>query len=191
MKKGDGRFSPDQELPSFDIKRHASVFYLSNVEIMAILFKRFCFGRICNDRLVLSPYEVFFINFLEGKGNLRQLWNECSRICGEQVWVTRYAVYHFYKCNFWVVKDGATFGGDFVLYKDHPDIVHSKYIVIVLDNWDKKENEIVIASRVGWSVKKVAVFVHVVIPDGTDLSDPNCIRYFAIEDLAINRLKFR
>ena len=192
--EGDhGKFNPGQELPPFKTEKHGALFCVTEHEPSDILFRTFCFGKFSAGLLVLSPYEVFFINCIDPRSgtNLSNLWLECSRLCAPGVFATRYAVYHFYRCNLWVVRDGSTFGGDFVLYSDHPDVVHSKFIVIVLDTWDNKDQDLIMASRVGWSVKKEVIFVRVFVPDNADLSSPECLQQLVIEDVAIKRVKFR
>ena len=188
-----GKFSPAKDLPEVKLEKYGAAFCVRESAVADVLFRAFCFGRMAKTALVLSPYEVFFINWVEPRDgvDLGSLWVECSRLCAPGVFATRYAVYHFYRCNFWVVRDGATFGGDFVLYSDHPDVVHSKYIVVVLDNWENVEQEVSVASRAGWAVKKEVVFVRVVVPEGVDVSTPDCLPQMSIEDVSIQRVKFR
>lgn len=188
-----GKFSPQKDLPEVKLEKYGAAFCVRDTEVADVLFRAFGFGRMAKSVLVLSPYEVFFINCVEPRDgvDLGSLWVECSRLCAPGVFATRYAVYHFYRCNFWVVRDGATFGGDFVLYSDHPDVVHSKYIVVVLDDWENVDQEVIVASRAGWAVKKEVVFVRVVVPEGVDVSTPDCLPEMSIEDVSIRRVKFR
>ena len=48
----------------------------------------------------------------------------------------RYAVYHYYRSQGWVVKCGLKFGTDFVLYKRGPSFKHSDYAVIIMPSID-------------------------------------------------------
>lgn len=187
-----GKFEPVRDLPDFEIERYGPLFIVPDTcEHQELIFKTFCFGKFANNLLVLTPYEVFFINLLQGRENLSELWQICSRMCKPGFFATRYAVYHHYRCKLWVVRDGSTFGGDFVLYKDHPDQVHSNYIVVVLDKWDDRDKRTIVASRVACSVKKQTLFVRIVIPDGCDLNNYECVQSFTLEDIVMKRVKFK
>lgn len=186
-----GKYQPRKDLPDVEIANYGAIFIVpSTCEHQEVLFKTFCFGKFTKNMLVLTPYEVFFINLIQQKENLSELWQTCSKMCKPGMFASRYAVYHYYRCNLWVVRDGSTFGGDFVLYRDHPDQVHSDYIVIVLDSWENRDQTTIIASRVAWSVKKQTLFIRVVIPDGCDLDNHECIQSFVLEDVVMKRVKF-
>ena len=45
-----------------------------------------------------------------------------------------YSAYHHYRRKGWVVRPGAKFGVDYLLYKDGPESYHSSYAVIVQEN---------------------------------------------------------
>lgn len=191
-----GSFSPDEELPSIVIDYLNNLFIVKETQIgRDKLFKSFGFGRYTGNYLILSPYEVFFLSLcganLQFPCSQQDLWNICCNLCGKSIFPTHFAVYQYFRCRFFVVRDGCTFGCDFVLYEDHPDVVHSTFTVSILDNWDEMNRQIVLSTRVGWSVKKSSILVHVSIPDDVDLSDSKCISLLKIEALQVKRVNFR
>lgn len=195
MKPGaTGKFDPGKDLPHVDIVERGALFVVKDGETEKdILYNMFGFGHIVGHVLVLSPYEAFFLGALENDDDdsIDRLWQKCSAKYAPGVFATRYAVYHFYRHNLWIVKDGLTFGGDFVLYKDHPDVFHSTYIVTIRESWDDMNGDIIMASRIAWNVGKMSVFIRVIVPDGTDMTRSSCVGMMSIEDISIKRARLR
>jgi tRNA-intron lyase len=193
---GGGKFTPADPLPQTDIIRYGPLFVIPGSSANRDLyFQHFAFGAFVGDLLVLSPFEVFFLRMVRADVDLplstEALWQHCSSLFAPTCFAKCYAVYHYYRCNLWVVRDGSAFGGQFVLYQDHPDVVHSKFIVNIVDDWSSRDRVTVLASRIGWSVKKATILVRVVVPKDADFGTPDCLRLFAIEDVSIKRVKFK
>jgi tRNA splicing endonuclease len=191
-----GAFTPQATLPSIEITEYGSLFIIPETcESRDSLFNKFVFGQKINNLLVLSPYEIFFLVMIQAEIHpqldVQELWTRFSTLFAPGVFARNYAVYHYYRCALWVVRDGTVFGAHFMLYPDHPDIVHSQYAVVILDDWENRDQESVLASRIGWSVKKETIFVRVVIPEDADLTTPACLQTLEVEDLVIQRVKFK
>jgi tRNA-intron lyase len=190
------QFTPQAALPNVAIVRHGDLFGISESdEHRDDLFDHFGIGYKSGPLLVLSPFEALFLLMLNPAVNIdlnvQELWNHCSMLFPPTVFARYYAVYHYYRCNLWVVRDGSVFGAHFVLYADHPDLVHSKFLVIVMDDWNNRDCEMLRASRIGWSVRKSALLVNVKVPSDADFGASACLSTFSIEDVTVKRVKFR
>lgn len=184
------RFLPSAAIPSVAIEFNGAFFSVPKGDPASeILFGTFGFGRFLGPLLVLSPYEAYFLTLAVG-GDRGRVWAQCCAMCGAGAFPVRYAVYHHYRCLLWVVRDGSLFGADFVLYSDHPDLVHSSYAVAVVDSWDGAEEEARALSRVAWNVKKAVVLVKVARNEDLDMSNPECIGKMEIEAVSLKRVKY-
>ncbi|KAF9427381.1 tRNA splicing endonuclease subunit sen2 [Entomortierella beljakovae] len=54
--------------------------------------------------------------------------------------ITRYTVYHYYRSQGWIVKDGLKYGSDFLLYQKGPVFGHSQYAVKIVPYSSNREN---------------------------------------------------
>lgn len=110
----------------------------------------------------------------------------------------RYAVYHFYRSQGWIVKCGLKFGTDFVLYKKGPIFSHSDFAVIIqpVNSTERDEEEGQSWSctlgmlRVCSQVKKRLLFCYVNLPRGfssKDLKSPGIISTLTIWDASLFR----
>ena len=175
----------------------ASIFIISNdCEGKNIIFKNFGFGRKQNNIFILSPYEAMFIRQIqkdpdminiEGLNDINALWQYCCSLFAPTLFPIQYAIYHYFRCRYWVVRDGSIYGFLFVLYSDHPDQVHSAYTVQLVNDWNEVWEIAPSVTRINWGVKKTSLLV--VIPDECDLNDPNCISNFEIESMCLKRLE--
>lgn len=191
-----GKFYPDNDIPVIEVKFENSLFIItSDTNIRDILIQEFAFGRMLGDKCILSPYEVFFLydvcESIKINLNRQELWNICTELSKEGVFAKNYAVYRYYRTNLWVVRDGSVFGCQFVLYSDHPEVVHSSFILTILDNWENFENESLIITRIGWFLKKRGILCVVKIPDAVDYNNPDCVDLMDIESIIVKRVKFR
>ena len=193
-----GHFAPDEDFPLVEVQFQDNLFFVpSSYAYRDLLFKTFCFGRYCGGDLILSPYEVFFIKEVcDSLSNLEysidELWNLCCSFSGPEVFAKQYFVYRYYRTHMWVVRDGSVFGSQFVLYLDHPDVVHSSFLVNVIDNWSCIQKECLIESRIAWSlVKKCIICVIQSRNQDIDYSSPNCLESMRLEAIDVKRLKFR
>jgi len=192
---GKGVFSPEADLPNFRVSMDGGWFFVDeSLDIRRNIFNKFCFGVFYEERLVLSAYEVYFLldvcKCIDIKLKKDDLWNECSKIFSKGVFPRLYSVYSYYRSNLWVVRDGSVFGAHFVLYSDHPDIVHSRYMVQVLESWEKAEKEAIICSRIAWSVKK-EVILCVAESNSDDFSNDSILDKIKIQSICVKRCKFR
>ena len=193
-----GRFLPDEEFPLIEIQFQDNLFIVpSSFEFRDLLYKTFCFGRYCGEELILSPYEVFFIKEVcNSISNLPfsvdELWNICCSFSRPEVFAKQYFVYRYYRTNMWVVRDGSVFGSQFVLYLDHPDLVHSSFLVNIIDDWSSIQKECLMESRIAWSlVKKCIICVIQITKKDIDYSSPKCLESMRLEAMDVKRLKFR
>ena len=189
----NGKFCPFDKFPPLNISIESNLFIASSKDEKYKDANRFFgFGRFVNEHLLLSPYEVMFLYHiglsLDIPLKANELWKFCCSLCGKSIFPLHYAVYHYFRCRYWVVRDGSLFGAVFVLYKDHPDIVHSTYTVSLVDNWNCVNKVAPPMSRVDWSIKKSRVLVRVIVPNGVDMSDVSCISKFTIETLILKRV---
>jgi tRNA-intron lyase len=189
-------FRPGEPFPVVKLSMDGVLFTVDNsLEGARNLFDNFGFGRVIRNALVLSPCEAVFISMINRESvedfDVQSVWKLCSQLYPEGRFARIYSVYHYYRCGLWIVRDGSVYGADFVLYPDHPDLAHSKYLVKIFDNWENIDREGVLASRVGWGVKKATLFVKVSVPEGADFSDVDCIKTFQLENMSIKRLKFK
>ncbi|KAL7077498.1 hypothetical protein ACQ4LE_003154 [Meloidogyne hapla] len=82
--------------------------------------------------LHLSPIEAFYLlnelNILKINGNIstenEQIFEYFRSIFGPS-FVRKYIVYRYFRRFGWIVRDGLTFGVDFLLYKDGIELHHS------------------------------------------------------------------
>ncbi|KAJ4785844.1 tRNA-splicing endonuclease [Rhynchospora pubera] len=95
----------------------------------------------------LSPEETFYLHHylnclkvLINNANLinvNDLWNFMrSR---NELFPIYYRAYMHLRSKNWVVKSGTNNGVDYVVYRHHPELVHSEYAVIV--DWEKESGE--------------------------------------------------
>ncbi|KAF5288312.1 hypothetical protein FQR65_LT12046 [Abscondita terminalis] len=99
----------------------------------------YCIANSCfKEKLALSLEEAFFLNtaikclnihhqnkILDGNS----AWN--LFVTTDRYFVQNYAAYHYFRSRNWIVKPGAKFGGDYLLYKQGPAFFHASYLVII------------------------------------------------------------
>ena len=198
-KPENGKFMPKDPLPKLCIKKLSSFFTISNDdESHKILFNKFGFGRIQSNIFILSPYETMFLYqlqkdpkmiIIEPQTDSFNLWNYCCSLCGPSIFPIHYAIYHYFRCRYWVVRDGSIYGFLFVLYSDHPNLVHSKYTVQLVNNWNNVWEIAPSVTRINWGIKKTSILVRVIVPLEVDYQNPDCISNFTIESMCIQRLE--
>ncbi|CAD5206162.1 unnamed protein product [Bursaphelenchus okinawaensis] len=123
--------------------------------------------KTANEKLFLSPEEALYLlveNKIVVKGwSLEKLWSHWRSL----KLAKRFFAYKHFRDLGWIVKSGLVFGGDFSLYKYHPEQCHSSVVVRL----DVKPGslEVVSLKRELKNVKK-ALFV-VCVDIENDLSD--------------------
>ncbi|KND01449.1 tRNA intron endonuclease [Spizellomyces punctatus DAOM BR117] len=185
------------------------------------------------ERYQLTPEEAFFLAYGLGilavkeseEGDILEpceLWSKlrshpnaltfASQLVGPEIMTTsklssefavRYAAYHYYRSQGWVVKSGIKFGTDYVLYRRGPIFRHSDYAVVVVPSVSDTAHRDTLpdipartwvwalsVNRVCAQVNKRVLLCHVVVPSDItrkELADPTCIKRFAIWDVCIGR----
>ncbi|XP_028168672.1 tRNA-splicing endonuclease subunit SEN2 [Ostrinia furnacalis] len=91
------------------------------------------------EKLMLTPCEAFFLSY--GLGCLQILNSDGKVLSTDQCWqlflnidfmfIPKYVVYHYFRSKGYIVKPGIKFGGDYLLYKEAPGIMHADYIVVI------------------------------------------------------------
>ncbi|XP_077517387.1 tRNA splicing endonuclease subunit 2 isoform X2 [Amblyomma americanum] len=127
---------------------------------------------------------------------LLKLWQKLCALCDN--FPARYAVYHHFRSKGWVVRAGSKFAADYLLYKDGPPFYHASFSVVVRRVWaDNLEEQIdhrlqswpALSGliRVNGNASKTVLLCHVIMPRDFDLSTPNCLRLFKIQELLVRR----
>ncbi|KAJ3268763.1 hypothetical protein HDV01_002309 [Terramyces sp. JEL0728] len=143
------------------------------------------------EEFLLLPEECFFLSFALGcldlngetKLSIQQQW---ELFCKDDQFPVRYAVYHHYRSQGYVVRSGILFGTDFVLYKQGPQYRHSDYCVWIVDAVVAKE--LIEKNRVCNQAKKQLVLVRVQVKG--DLQYPTCLDDFVLADVLVKRETF-
>lgn len=94
--------------------------------------------------LKLDFSEAFFLSYALGCLNvsenehhlsIEQMWESYTKLYQMKdllFFPVSYAAYHYFRSRGWVVKNGFTFGTNFLLYKEGPPFYHSQYSVLVI-----------------------------------------------------------
>lgn len=128
--------------------------------------------------------------------DLLKLW---QRFCGlHDNFPVRYCAYHHFRSKGWVVRSGAKFAADYLLYKDGPPFYHATFSVIVRSVWaDTLETEpdhrlqtwpaLSGLIRVNGNASKSVLLCHVIKPRDADCTTPNVLRSFKIQEILVRR----
>jgi hypothetical protein len=54
-----------QTYPKFQIQFSQNIFYIDDLNLIQIVNGKFAFGRIIGGKLHFSPFEVFFLSFMQ------------------------------------------------------------------------------------------------------------------------------
>jgi tRNA-splicing endonuclease subunit Sen2 len=113
--------------------------------------------------------------------------------------IVNYVAYHYFRSRGWVVRSGLKFGVDYVLYRQGPHQIHSEFAVLVIpDHGDALPPSdfvppvtswlsLLSNARVGSQVKKEIILCYVVIPTKVDLSTPEGISDYRVNDTILRR----
>lgn len=114
---------------------------------------------------VLMPQEALHLalgnqlTIFTKSGNRMNMVIVWRHFCADSaLFAQRFAAYLYYSTQGWIVKCGAKFGADFVLYSDDPSRAHSAYLVVVTDQLEFEYKWIVARVRVATQAKKVGNF---------------------------------
>ncbi|KAM7260080.1 hypothetical protein ACFE04_015821 [Oxalis oulophora] len=164
------------------------------------LFNRACFGWPSKDKLfiILCLEEAFYL--------CHHL--KCLTIVDEEkrakdvgdIWVymksKEYQFPEFYKAyshlrmRNWIVMPGLQYGGDFVVYRHHPSLVHSEYVVIVssvdVNGRLRVWSDYYCTVRICSSVAKTLLVLSI-SRNNQDSISPSCLDFFGVEEQTISR----
>ncbi|XP_045451138.1 tRNA-splicing endonuclease subunit Sen2 [Melitaea cinxia] len=156
-----------------------------------------CVDKILlQEKLMLSLEEAFFLQY--GLGCLQIINNdnkiqnieECWKIFSEndQHFVEKYVVYHYFRSKGYVVKPGIKFGGDYLLYKDSPEVNHSEYIIVInfgndVSNWISLLGHV----RMATTTLKEVMIVEVLKSSKENIKLPRDLSEFSVRELIISR----
>lgn len=128
--------------------------------------------------------------------DLLKLWQRLCALC--PTFPARYAAYHHFRSKGWVVRTGSRYAADYLLYKDGPAFYHATFSVLVHQAWSETLEEAEDRRLRSWtslaglirlnaSAAKAVLLCYVVIPKDADLSTPECLRSFKIQELLLRR----
>jgi tRNA-splicing endonuclease subunit Sen2 len=151
-----------------------------------------------------------------------ELWRALARLGAENLeeenpgsfgggFVARYAAHAHFRNQGWLPRSGLQYGADFVLYRNHPSLVHSDFCVVLapeagaggdLNARDagetaptpprarlglRKWTEVQAASRLCVQVNKGLISASVTFSEPADASTPTCLRSIAVEETEVRR----
>ena len=152
-----------------------------------------------------------------------ELWRALARLGAENPerkenpgsfgggFVARYAAHAHFRNQGWLPRSGLQYGADFVLYRNHPSLVHSDFCVVLapeagaggdLNARDagetaptpprarlglRKWTEVQAASRLCVQVNKGLISASVTFSEPADASTPACLRSIAVEETEVRR----
>lgn len=172
------------------------------------LLDKACFGRpvrtVENDKqwFQLSFEEAFYLccslKCLKIKGsdtgpqNDEELWHYMKS--QRETFPCFYKAYSHLRMKNWVVRSGAQYGVDFIVYRYHPARVHSEYGVLVLFDGDDKAvngrlrvwSDVHGTTRLLGSVAKTLLVLYV-NKNGNSNESPLCLKNYTIEERTITR----
>lgn len=95
------------------------------------------------EKLILSLQEAFYLYYALGCLRIRVGQNftsiqDCFKLfCeieGTDFFISRYAIYHYFRSRGWITRSGAKYGCDYVLYRKGPHLEHAKYGVNIISS---------------------------------------------------------
>nr|XP_032518698.1 probable tRNA-splicing endonuclease subunit tsp-2 [Danaus plexippus plexippus] len=155
-----------------------------------------CLNKVSlQEKLMLTLQEAFFLVY--GLGCLKIVKEEDQVLNIEECWslfcntdkyfVSKYIVYHHFRSKGYVVKSGIKFGGDFLLYKEGPEVNHADYIVVIKTendtfNWISLLGHVRMATT---TVKEVMIAE--VKSEGENLRLPHDLCKYSVRELVLSR----
>ncbi|XP_059609549.1 uncharacterized protein LOC132256953 [Phlebotomus argentipes] len=120
------------------------VVLVENEDSVKILQENGCFGQRIpgrSDGLYLLKEEAFFLHnclkclkIVTENQEILSTESIFDHFCrSRKNFVTSFIAYQYLKSKKWVIKSGLKFGGDFLLYREGPEIYHSSYVVFLQD----------------------------------------------------------
>jgi tRNA-splicing endonuclease subunit Sen2 len=148
-----------------------------------------------------SFYLCYFLKCLkincgaDDSPNDEELW--CYFKSKKEAFPCFYKAYFHLRSKNWVVRSGAQYGVDFIVYRHHPARVHSEYGVLVLshDNDDDDDDlngrlivwsDVHCSTRLLGSVAKTLLVLYI-NKNGHSGESPLCLANYTIEERTISR----
>ncbi|XP_026495684.1 tRNA-splicing endonuclease subunit Sen2 [Vanessa tameamea] len=166
-------------------------------DYFANLKPKCCVDKIVlQEKLMLSLEEAFFL--LYGLGCLQIVNNENNILNIEDCWkifsesdryfIEKYVVYHYFRSKGYIVKPGIKFGGDYLLYREGPEINHADYVIVInygnnISDWISLLGQIRMAAT---TVKEV-IIVEVLKSSKDNLKLPQDLSEFSVRELLLTR----
>ncbi|KAK7336603.1 hypothetical protein VNO77_17149 [Canavalia gladiata] len=172
------------------------------------LLDKACFGRpvrtveMDKQWFQLSLEEAFYLSYslkclkINGSDtspqNDEELWHNMKS--KKEIFPCFYKAYSHLRMKNWVVRSGAQYGVDFIVYRHHPARVHSEYGVLVLSDGDDKDlngrlrvwSDIHCTTRLLGSVAKILLVIYV-NKNGNSDESPLCLANYTVEERTITR----
>ncbi|BDA46875.1 probable tRNA-splicing endonuclease subunit Sen2 at C-terminar half [Coccomyxa sp. Obi] len=118
-----------------------------------------------------------------------ELWARCLEM--KHDFALSYIPFCHFRSKGWVVRPGAQYGVDYVLYSQHPAEVHSSYCLLSL--MGRKDpsflcwNDIEAANRTTTQVGKQLLLLYVDQQTAVDWTSPACLSSFTVEERLVKR----
>ena len=124
--------------------------------------------------------------------NSEELWHYMKS--KKETFPCFYKAYSHLRMKNWVVRSGAQYGADFVVYRHHPAQVHSEYGVLVLSDEEDKDlngrlrvwSDVHCTTRLLGGVAKILLVLYV-NRNGSSNESPLCLANYTIEEHTITR----
>ena len=150
-----------------------------------------------------------------------ELWRALARLGAERPadgkipgggFIAKYAAHAHFRNQGWLPRSGLQYGADFVLYRNHPSLVHSDFCVVLAPDAGagasgdaaadagetaptaprarlgiRKWTEVQAASRLCVQVNKGLISASVTFSEPADASTPACLRSIAVEETEVRR----
>jgi len=147
--------------------------------------------------LVLDACEAFFLSHALGcllvkdqngqELDLKSLW---KRLFTAKT-ASHYVIYKHFRSKGWVVRDGAQFGSDFLLYKEGPPFFHASFSVLVDPRVHEDQGlsfrDLHCFNRVSESAAKQLLLASVAWPNGRDWQDLKAVEEASVSEVLFKR----
>ncbi|XP_013199403.2 uncharacterized protein LOC106142249 [Amyelois transitella] len=145
------------------------------------------------EKLMLTLQEAFFLSY--GLGCLQVVHGD-QILSIQQCWelfletdkyfIQKYVVYHYYRAKGYVVKPAIKFGGDYLIYKEGPDVAHADYIVVIKNLTDFDWVSLLGHMRMANTTVKEIIIAEV----STEIEDvtlPEGLNKYTVRELLLSR----
>ncbi|EIE22098.1 hypothetical protein COCSUDRAFT_83489, partial [Coccomyxa subellipsoidea C-169] len=153
-------------------------------------------GRKKSGQIILSLEEAFFLVYalkaLTVSPTPTDLWRTCVGLKPD--FKFSYIPFHHFRSKGWVVRPGAQYGVDYVLYSKHPAEAHSSYCLLSLMGTKHPSllswNDVEAANRnssQASSLRQPLLLLYVEEQPTTDQDFPACLSSVTVEERLVER----